>query len=201
VRVWASEYGLSPGQVTCDAKSNEITAIPEVLELVDVSGAIVTIDARRCQKEIAGAIVAAKGDYVLALKENQGALHQAVVDHVLARWDDDFAGEEVGRHQGEDTNHGRRASRTCLQLEAPRDLPGFELWRGLRSIGVVISESVRDSKPGDEVRYFISSLPVEPGATTFARAVRSHWCVEIPQSDDPRSDNLCVAGRAGYHRR
>ena len=178
VSVWASEYGLSLGQVACDAKSNEITAIPELLKLVDVSGSIVTIDAMGCQKEIAGAIVAAKGDYVLALKGNQGALHQAVVDHVLERWDDDFAGEEVGRHQGEETGHGRRESRTCLQLEAPGDLPGFGSWRGLRSIGVVISESVRDGEPADEVRYFISSLPVEPGAKAFARAARSHWGIE-----------------------
>ena len=81
VTVWASEYGLSLGQVACDEKSNEITAIPELLKLVDVSGGVVTIDAMGCQKEIAGAVVAAKGDYVLALKGNQGTLHQAVVDH------------------------------------------------------------------------------------------------------------------------
>ena len=77
VTAWASEYGLSLGQVACDEKSNEITAIPELLKLVDISGGVVTIDAMGCQKEIAGAIVAAKGDYVLALKENQGTLHRA----------------------------------------------------------------------------------------------------------------------------
>ncbi|WP_435011605.1 ISAs1 family transposase [Tundrisphaera lichenicola] len=178
VSVWASEYGLSLGQVACDEKSNEITAIPELLRLVDVAGAVVTIDAMGCQREIAGAIVAAKGDYLLALKGNQGTLHQAVVDHVLGRWDDDFAGETFGRCQAEKTSHGRHESRTCIQLEAPKSLPGFQAWRGLKSIGVVISESVRDGKSADEVRYFLSSLAVEPDARAFAHAARSHWGVE-----------------------
>jgi predicted transposase YbfD/YdcC len=178
VSVWASEYGLSLGQVACDEKSNEITAIPELLRSVDVSGAVVTIDAMGCQKEIAGAVAAAKGDYVLALKDNQPTLRQAVIDHVLARWDDDFAGDEVGRRQAEGTGHGRRESRTYIQLGVPQDLPGFESWRGLRSIGVVVSENVRDGKSVDEARYFISSLPVEPDAKTFAHAARSHWGVE-----------------------
>lgn len=178
VSAWATEYGLSLGQVACGEKSNEIAAIPELLRLVDVAGAVVTIDAMGCQKAIAGAIAAAKGDYVLALKDNQPTLHRAVVDPVLARWDDDFAGDAVGRRQAEETGHGRRESRTYLQLEAPEDLPGFASWRGLRSIGVVISEVVRDDKPADEVRYFISSLPVEPDAGAFAHASRSHWGVE-----------------------
>jgi predicted transposase YbfD/YdcC len=178
VSVWASEYGLSMGQVACDEKSNEITAIPVLLKLVDVSGAVVTIDAMGCQKEIAGAVVAAKGDYLLALKGNQGTLHQAVVDHVLARWDEDFAGDQVGRRQTVETSHGRRESRTYIQLEASKTLPGFKSWRGLKSIGVVVCESVRDGKPTDEVRYYISSLPVEPDAKAFAHAARSHWGVE-----------------------
>src|SRR3954465_15837662 len=176
--VWASEYGLSLGQVACDEKSNEITAIPELLKLVDVAGGVVTIDAMGCQKEIPGAVVAAKGDYLLALKGNQGTLHQAVVDHALERWDDPFAGPVGGRHQTDETGHGRRESRTYIQLEAPKDLPGFEAWRGLKSIGVAISEVVRDGKVADEVRYYISSRGVEADAKAFAHAVRSHWGVE-----------------------
>lgn len=178
VTAWASEYGLSLGQVACAERSNEITAIPELLELVDVSGGVVTIDAMGCQKEIAGAIVAAGGDYVLALKDNQPTLHRAVVDHLMGRWEEDFAGDEVGRRQAEEAGHGRRESRTYIQLEAPEDLPGFEAWRGLKSIGVAISEVVRDGEVADEVRHYISSLPVEPDAGAFARAVRSHWGVE-----------------------
>ena len=178
VSVWASEYGLSLGQVACDEKSNEITAIPELLRLVDVSGGVVTIDAMGCQREIAGAVVEAKGDYVLALKGNQGTLHQAAIDHLMGRWDADFEGDAVGRLQVEETGHGRREARTYIQLEAPKDLPGFKSWRGLKSIGVAISEVVRDGEATDEVRYYISSLAVEPDAKTFAGAVRSHWGIE-----------------------
>lgn len=176
--VWTSEYGLSLGQVACAEKSNEITAIPELLKLVDVSGGVVTIDAMGCQKEIAGAIVAAKGEYVLALKGNQGTLHWAVVDHLMSRWEEDFADDEVGRHRTEETGHGRHETRTYIQLEAPKDLPGIEACRGLKSIGVASSEVVRDGKATDEVRYSISSLPVEADAAAFAHAVRSHWGVE-----------------------
>jgi predicted transposase YbfD/YdcC len=178
VTVWASEYGLSLGQVACDEKSNEITAIPELLRLVDVAGGVVTIDAMGCQKQIAGAVVAAKGDYVLALKGNQGALHEAVVNHLMSRWEEEFAGDEVGRRRTEETGHGRRESRTYIQLAAPKDLPGIEAWRGLKSIGVAISETARDGKTVDEVRYYISSLAVEADAKAFAHAVRSHWGVE-----------------------
>ncbi len=141
---------------------------------MDVSGGVVTIDAMGCQKEITGAIVAAKGDYVLALKGNQGILHRAVIDHLMSRWEEDFAGDEVGRHRAEEAGHGRRESRSYLQLEAPKDLPGVEAWRGLKSIGVASSEVVRDGKVTDEVRYYISSLPVEADAKAFAHAVRSH---------------------------
>jgi predicted transposase YbfD/YdcC len=178
VTVWASEYGLSLGQVACDEKSNEITAIPELLKLVDVCGGVVTIDAMGCQKEIAGAVVAAKGDYVLALKGNQGTLHQAAIDHLMSRWDADFVGDEVGRRQTEEKARGRRETRTYIQLEAPESLPVFKAWRGLKSLGVAISETVRDGKTVDEVRYYISSLPVEPDAKAFAHAIRSHWGIE-----------------------
>jgi predicted transposase YbfD/YdcC len=178
VTIWASEYGLSLGQVACEEKSSEITAIPELLRLVDVAGGVVTIDAMGCQKEIAGAVVAAEGDYVLASKDNQPTLHQAVVDHLMSGWEEDFAGDPVGRRLTEEAGHGRRETRAYIQLEAPNDLPGLKAWRGLKSIAVAISEVVRDGQAADEVRYYISSLPVEPDAKAFAHAVRSHWGVE-----------------------
>jgi predicted transposase YbfD/YdcC len=178
VTVRASEYGLSLGQVACAEKSNEIAAIPELLKLVDVAGGVVTIDAMGCQKEIAAAVVAAEGDYALALKGNQGTPHRAVVDHLTNRWEADFAGIVVGRRQVEETGHGRREARTYIQLEAPADLPGLKAWRGLGSIGVAISGVIRDGKTTDEVRHFIGSLPVEGDAKRFAHAARSHWGVE-----------------------
>src|SRR5438093_6354264 len=91
VSVWASEFGLSLGQVACAEKSNEITAIPELLRLVDIKGAIITIDAMGAQKAIAGQIIEGEADYVLALKGNQETLHRAVIEHIHEQWEDDFA--------------------------------------------------------------------------------------------------------------
>lgn len=176
VSVWASDFGLSLGQVACDEKSNEITAIPELLKLVDLKGAIVTIDAMGTQKAIASQIVEGEADYVLALKGNQETLHQAVINYIDEQWDEDFAQVNVRRHQTEESGHGRQETRTYIQLPAPKDLPGIELWEGLKSIGVVISECRRDGKTTDEVRYYISSLGV--GVKRFARAIRSHWSIE-----------------------
>ena len=174
VSVWASEFGLSLGQVACAEKSNEITAIPELLRLVDIKGAIITIDAMGTQKAIAAAIIEEGADYVLALKGNQETLHQAVVDHISEQLDGDI--EEACEHVKTEKGHGRVETRTCLQLPAPKDLPGFTLWKGLKSIGVVTSQCVRDGKETIEVRYYISSLAL--GVMLFARAVRSHWSIE-----------------------
>ena len=174
VSVWASEYGLSLGQVACGEKSNEITAIPELLRLVDIRGAIITIDAMGAQKAIAAQVVEGEADYVLALKGNQGAVHQAVIDHIDERLDGDLAGaqELVTAENG----HGRAEVRTYLQLPAPEGLPGFRQWKGLRSIGLVTSCCLRDGKETIEVRYYLSSLGVD--IKRFARAVRGHWSIE-----------------------
>ena len=176
VSVWASEYGLSLGQVACAEKSNEITAIPELLRLVDIKGAIITIDAMGTQKAIAGQIIEGGADFVLALKGNQESLHQAVIDHIHEQWEDDFAGVKARRHQTREAGHGREETRTYIQMPVPEDLPALNSWAGLKSIGVVVSECVRDGKTTDEVRYYISSLGV--GVKRFAHAVRSHWGVE-----------------------
>src|SRR3954464_1067104 len=125
VSVWASEYGLSLGQVACAEKSNEITAIPELLRLVDIKGAIITIDAMGTQKVIAEQIVAGGADYVLALKGNQETLHQAVIDHIDQQLEGDLAGAQ--EHVTKETGHGREETRTYLQLPAPEELPGLEL--------------------------------------------------------------------------
>jgi predicted transposase YbfD/YdcC len=174
VSVWASEYGLSLGQVACAEKSNEITAIPELLRLVDTKGAIITIDAMGTQKAIAGQIVEGGADYVLALKGNQEALHQAVIDHINEQLEGDLA--DAQEQVTTETGHGREETRTYLQLPAPETLPGFTLWKGLESIGLVTSCCLRDGKETIEVRYYISSLEVD--VKQFARAVRSHWSVE-----------------------
>src|SRR3954471_1576611 len=121
VSVWAGEYGLSLGQVACAEKSNEITAIPELLKLVDIEGAIITIDAMGTQKAIAEQIIAGGADYVLALKANQGALHQAVIDHIEGQLEGDLA--DAQEHVTTEEGHGREETRTYLQLPAPKELP------------------------------------------------------------------------------
>ncbi len=176
VSVWASEFGLSLGQVACAEKSNEITAIPELLRLVDIKGAIITIDAMGTQKAIAGQIIEGEADYVLALKGNQETLHQAVIDHIHEQWEDDFARVKARRHQTKGSGHGREETRTYIQMPAPEGLPGLDLWAGLKSIGVVVSECVREGEETAEVRYYISSLGV--GVKRFAHAIRSHWSIE-----------------------
>ncbi|HMB03626.1 MAG TPA: ISAs1 family transposase [Isosphaeraceae bacterium] len=176
VSVWASEFGLSLGQVACAEKSNEITAIPELLRLVDLQGAIITIDAMGTQKAIAAQIIEGKADDVLALKGNQETLHQAVIDYIEEQSQNDFADGKARRHQTRETGHGRDETRRYIQMPVPPSLPGLELWRGLKSIGRVESQCVRDGKETVEVRYYISSLGVS--VKRFAHAVRSHWSIE-----------------------
>jgi predicted transposase YbfD/YdcC len=174
VSVWASEYGLSLGQVACAEKSNEITAIPELLRLVDIKGAIVTIDAMGTQKAIAKQIIDGGADYVLALKGNQETLHQAVIDYIDEQLEGDLS--DAQEHVTTEKGHGREETRTYLQLPAPEDLPGFMKWKGLKSIGLVTSCCVRDGKETIECRYYINSLATE--VKQFARAVRGHWAIE-----------------------
>jgi predicted transposase YbfD/YdcC len=176
VSVWASEFGLALGQTACAEKSNEITAIPEVLRLVDIQGAIITIDAMGAQKAIAEQIVDSKADYVLALKGNQETLHQAVIDYVEEQAKTDFANVEARRHTTKETGHGRQEMRCYVQMPVPETLPGLELWKGMKSIGIATSVCVRDGKETIETRYFISSLAVK--VKQFAHAVRSHWGIE-----------------------
>jgi len=176
VTVWASEFGLSLGQVACAEKSNEITAIPELLRLVDIKGAIITIDAMGTQKAIAEQIIKGEADYVLALKGNQDTLHQATINYIYEQYENDFAGINARQLVTKDRGHGREETRYYFHMPAPDSLPGLEVWKGLKSIGVVVSICLRDGKETIEKRYYISSLAV--GVKRFAHAVRSHWSIE-----------------------
>jgi predicted transposase YbfD/YdcC len=176
VSVWASDFGLSLGQVACAEKSNEITAIPELLRLVDIKGTIITIDALGTQKAIAEQIIDSGADYVLALKGNQETMHQAVLDYVARHLDNDFAEVPVRRWMSIEKGHGREELRGYLQMPVPEALRGADLWKGLKSIGVATLVCTRGGVETSETRYYLSSLPV--GVKRFARAVRSHWSVE-----------------------
>jgi len=176
VSVWASDFGLSLGQVACAEKSNEITAIPELLRLVDIQGTIITIDAMGTQKALAAAIIDREADYVLALKGNQETLHQEVLDYIDEQAETDFADCQARRHLTEEQGHGRKETRSYIQMPVPKDLKTLALWKGLKSIGIATLACVRDGKETTETRYYISSLKV--GVKQFARAIRSHWAIE-----------------------
>ena len=160
VSVWASEFGLSLGQVACAEKSNEIAAIPELLGLVNIEGAIITIDSMGTPKAIAAQIIDSKAEYVLALKGNQETLHQAVINYIDQQCENDFAGAGARHHVTVETAHGRQERRSYTQMPVPATLQDLHLWKGLKSIGGVVSECLRDGKETTEMRYYISSLPM-----------------------------------------
>jgi predicted transposase YbfD/YdcC len=177
VSAWASEQGLALGQLATEEKSNEITAIPALLDQIDVKKAVVTIDAMGCQKEIAKKIVDAGGDYVLALKGNHEKLHEAVGDHFDKLHENDFEGSDCRRRQTEEKGHGRVEWRYYCQAPLPEELKHFaDEWPGLTTIGQVISITERDGKECSQARYYLSSL--KPGVKRFAHAARSHWGIE-----------------------
>lgn len=176
VSVWASDFGLTLAQVATDEKSNEITAIPELLRLVDIRGAIITIDAMGTQTAIAETIIDGGADFVLALKGNQGTLHQAVVDYVDEQFDTDFAGIGARRHVVNEKGHGREETRLYIQMPVPKNLPGIGRWKAVATIGVAMLTCLRGGQETFEIRYYISSLAM--GVKRFARAVRAHWSIE-----------------------
>jgi predicted transposase YbfD/YdcC len=176
VSAWATANHISLGQVVVDAKSNEITAIPKLLELLDVSGGLVTIDAMGCQTEIADKIIAGEADYVLAVKGNQPTLYDGIESFFLDHQDDDFARVNVSRHETVEHGHGRDEHRTYYVCDVPEDLPDRARWKGLKRIGVAINITMRGDKPCDDVRYYILSKKLS--ARSFGAAVRGHWGIE-----------------------
>lgn len=176
VSAWATANHISLGQVVVDAKSNEITAIPKLLELIDISGALVTIDAMGCQTEIAAKIVDAGADYCLAVKGNQPTLHKGIVDHFAKHLENDFADSPVRRYETEEKGHGRHEHRYYFLCPLPDDLPDRDRWRNMKAIGIAISDTIRDGEPCNDIRYYI--LSKYTAARRFAEAVRGHWAIE-----------------------
>ena len=176
VSAWACATRLCLGQVAVDAKSNEITAIPLLLELLDVKNCTVTIDAMGCQKEIAATIRAREANYVLAVKDNQPALHQAVHEAFMAHADADFCDATLRRHRTVQRSHGRDETREYFIVEAPVELVRGGLWKDIRSIGMVTRTRIVNGAESEEIVYYITSLP--PKVKYFAKAVRGHWGIE-----------------------
>jgi predicted transposase YbfD/YdcC len=176
VSAWATENRLVLGQRKVSAKSNEITAIPELLKILTMVGTIVSIDAMGCQKQIAQTIIEQKGDYVLALKGNHPNLYQDVVQLFEFARQQDWKGIEHQFHQTINKDHGRLEIRRHWTMGNTEYLYGAEQWKGLQSIGMVESERRVKDKITVEQRYYLMSI--ESDAQGFAQAVRSHWGIE-----------------------
>lgn len=208
VSAWASDRGITLGQVATEEKSNEITAIPQLLELIDVEGAIVTIDAAGCQKNIAAQIVNGKGDFVFALKGNQGKLFDDVSLLLGCHMRDDFADCAVSRHVEIEQGHGRFEERMYYQITAPDYLHGRSEWKGLKTVGAAVRIYEEDGVRKTDTRYFLSSL--RRNGKRFANAVRNHWGIENTlhwsldvtyREDESRVRNRTVAENLSWLRR
>lgn len=179
VTAWSTENSLTLGQVACEEKSNEIKAIPELLQLLNLKGCTVTIDAMGCQKEIAEQIRKQKGHYVLAVKGNQGSLEGDMHRLFVEGLDSDFEGLKQETYTTEEKGHGRREQRTCQVIEIPNDHPQRANWRDLRSLVIVTSCRIIDDKENWETRWYITSRG--PNAKQLATAIRRHWAIENSQ--------------------
>lgn len=176
VSAWATQCHLSLGQVAVEEKSNEITAIPRLLELLDLQGALVTIDAMGCQKEIAKKIVAGGGDYVLTVKDNQPHLHQDIQKCLEKILDQDVAGLQHDSYQTVEKGHGRHETRTYVTVPDPEGIRNQEDWSQLKVVGMCIRERVVGGRQSEEVHYFIGSRVM--GAQQYGVVLRDHWGIE-----------------------
>ena len=177
VSAFASEHGIALGQIATEEKSNEITAIPKLIDQIDVKGAVVTIDAMGCQKEIAKKIKAAGGDFVLAVKDNQPTLYQAVQKYFSDAVENDFESVSIRRYETHDKGHGRVDDRYYYLMKLPDDFVFKKLWPGIKAIGMAIRVTENgDGTTSDDIRYFIVSRYLS--GKRFAQSVRGHWGIE-----------------------
>jgi predicted transposase YbfD/YdcC len=208
VSAWSVRRGISLGQLATDEKSNEITAIPELLEQINVTNAVVTIDAAGCQREIAEQVIESGGDYILALKGNQGNLHQQVQDYIVKNMENEFADVSARKYEEVVKGHGRVDRLTYYQMAAPDELLNGNKWRGLKSVGIAIRISEKDGNETSDVRYYISSTRVS--VKRFAERVRGHWgienslhwCLDVTfREDDSRLRNRHAADNLAWLKR
>jgi predicted transposase YbfD/YdcC len=176
VSAWATQYHLSLGQVAVDAKSNEITAIPQLLDMLDLHGALVTLDAMGCQKAIAQQIVDGGGDYVLTVKDNQEHLREDVAACITEALEHGVEGHDYYTYESTEHAHGREEARSYVVIPGPQGIREAEAWPKLRVAGVCFSERTIQGKTSLEARYFIGSKPAR--ARFYGRALRNHWRIE-----------------------
>jgi predicted transposase YbfD/YdcC len=177
VSAWASEEGIAPGQVAVDAKSNEITAIPQLLGQVELAGALITIDAMGCQKDIVEQIVTGGGDGAIAVKDNQPKLLAAIRGFFLDHLERDQEDLRYRYHEALDARHGRIDERSYYLARVPRDFAAAKDWPWVKAIGLGVRITRHaDGTESDEVRYDLSSCYL--GGKRFGEAVRGHWGIE-----------------------
>ena len=177
VSAWSATNRLMLGQLAVDEKSNEITAVPKLLKFLDLKGAVVTMDAMGCQKEIADQIIEQGGDFMLAVKDNQPTLAAAITELFNEYHEDPLPEQIVRSHETREKGHGRQEHRMYFQAALQESfLEKFPGWRGLRTIVQVLNITEREGKETTDVRYYISSL--RPGVKKAATAIRNHWGIE-----------------------
>lgn len=176
VSAWASAQHLSLGQVAVDSKSNEITAIPELLELLNIRGALVTIDAMGCQKAIAQQVRENGGHYALTVKDNQEHLLLDIQNALIEADDKDFVNMEYDTYETREHGHGREEYRSYIVLHSTVGLRHAADWRDLTTIGLCYSTRTMNGKTSEETRYFIGSQ--KASAKIYGQALRHHWGIE-----------------------
>ena len=176
VSAWATEAGLTLGQVAVEEKSNEITAIPELLELLSLKGAIVTIDAMGMQKAIVAQIRQQQADFVIGLKDNQPTLAADMSQLLDEGCRTNFAELTTHVHSTTETAHGGTEQRDVRAIEIPKESSHRQTWKDLRTLAVVLKRIERDGLESFETRFYLSSLP--PDAKLLSRVIRSHWGIE-----------------------
>jgi len=176
VSAWATGQRLSLGQVAVTDKSNEITAIPALLDLLELKGALVTIDAMGCQKDIAQKVIDRGGNYILTVKDNQPHLLEDIQDSLLKAAEANFAGMDHDTYNTQERSHGRQEYRFYMVLHCTDGLRHKEEWTGLTTIGMCVCERTVHGKTSEEIRYFIGSK--KASAKVYGKALRNHWGIE-----------------------
>lgn len=208
VSAWASEQGLALGQVATEDKSNEITAIPQLLTRIDLTRTIVTIDAIACQKEIAQQIVTGGGDFVIAVKDNQPKLHQAIVDVFAEHLELDLEELPYREYETEDVGHGRIDERAYYLTRLPKNFALKTEWPWIKAIGYAVRLTQHaDGRETHDVRYYMLSRYLS--GQRFAEAVRGHWSIESMhwvldvnfREDDSRTRERTLANNLSWLRR
>jgi predicted transposase YbfD/YdcC len=208
VSAWASEEGIALGQVAAEEKSNEITAIPQLLKQIELTNTLVTIDAMGCQKEIARDIVAGGGDFVIAVKDNQPSLRMAMGAYFEKHLERDLEDLKYRSHETTERGHGRLDERSYFLTKVPPDFPLRKDWPWIKAIGYTVRVTGHaDGRETDEVRYYVLSRYLS--GKRFGEAVRGHWGIESMhwvldvtfREDDSRARERTLGNNLSWLRR